>query len=92
MYDIAKPEWLVRALGGDQPLSSLIKFTPDDMLFATDQLQQKFAADDFNCNTEPMDSNDNLIDKESEGGKSEEGEEEPKEPEEEEVRREEEQE
>ncbi|XP_031627272.1 DNA ligase 4 [Contarinia nasturtii] len=41
-YNIAKPKWLVRALGSDQPLIKLIDFTPDDMVYATEALQRKF--------------------------------------------------
>lgn len=41
-YNIAKPEWLERALGSDKPLTHLIDFTRDDMLFATESLAQQF--------------------------------------------------
>lgn len=44
-YNIAKSEWLRRALGSDKPLTALIKFTPNDLLFVTEQLQQQFDAD-----------------------------------------------
>lgn len=56
--NIAKPEWLVRALGSNEPLNCLIKFTPDDMVFATEELQEEFAAEDDiydSHDTEPMD-------------------------------------
>lgn len=45
IYDIAKSEWLKRALGSDQPLTTLIKLTRNDMLFATDSLEKQFDAD-----------------------------------------------
>lgn len=57
-YNIAKPEWLVRALGSNEPLNCLIKFKPDDMLYATEELQEEFAAEDNiydSYDTEPMD-------------------------------------
>lgn len=53
-YNVAKPEWLKRALGSDQPLTKLIEFTPDDMLFANDQLIHQFDADEFASDTQPM--------------------------------------
>lgn len=58
LYNIAKPEWLVRALGSNEPLNCLIKFTPDDMVFATEKLQEEFAVEDDiydSYDTEPMD-------------------------------------
>lgn len=54
-YNVAKSEWLKRALGCDQPLTKLIELTPDDMLFATDTLKQQFDEDDFSTDTQPMD-------------------------------------
>lgn len=61
-YNIATIQWLVRALGSDKPLKSLIKFTPNDMVFATPALEEQFAtgldADD-ETDTEPM-NYDNL--------------------------------
>lgn len=44
-HNVAKPEWLVRALGSDKPLTELIQFTPDDMIFATNALQEQFVAE-----------------------------------------------
>lgn len=64
--NIAKPQWLVRALGSEEPLKCLIKFTPDDMVFATDKLQEEFAAESDiydSCDTEPMDIDDELAGK-----------------------------
>lgn len=43
--NIATPQWLVRALGSEQPLSELIKFQASDMVFATDTLQAQFNAE-----------------------------------------------
>lgn len=42
LYNIASPQWLVRALGSDKPLTKLIKFTPSDMVFATPTLKEQF--------------------------------------------------
>lgn len=56
--NIAKPQWLVRALGSDKPLASLIKFTPNDMVFATAALQEEFAVEldaGDETYTEPLD-------------------------------------
>lgn len=56
-YNIATPQWLVRALGSESPLTELIKFTPSDMIFATEKLQQHFndeldmAEDVYECDT-----------------------------------------
>lgn len=58
-YNIAKSEWLTRALGSDKPVTTLIKFTRNDMLFATDDLQQQFDADSQRfdeCDTQPIDN------------------------------------
>lgn len=43
IYNVAKPQWLVRALGSDEPLTKLIQFKPDDMFFATETLKAQFA-------------------------------------------------
>lgn len=45
-YNIAKKDWLVRALGSDKPLTELIKFTPDDMIYATKALAKELENDD----------------------------------------------
>lgn len=45
VHNIATPQWLVRALGSDKPLNQLIKFTPNDMVYATAALQEQFAAE-----------------------------------------------
>lgn len=44
-YNIAKTDWLKRALGSDQPLDTLIKLTRNDMHFATESLEKQFDAD-----------------------------------------------
>lgn len=54
-YNVAKSDWLKRALGSDEPLVKLLEFTPDDMLFATEELKQRFEADEFSSDTQPMD-------------------------------------
>lgn len=65
MYNIAKPDWLYRALGSNKPIEKLIKFTRDDMLFATDSLKQKFDEDlelFDECDTQPMDEDETARD------------------------------
>lgn len=44
-HNVAKVEWLKRALGSDKPLTKLIKFTKDDMHFITPALQHEFDAE-----------------------------------------------
>lgn len=59
---MAKKGWLVEALGSEQPLTELKKFTADDMVYATDTLQRQFDAEvneDEDFETPPMDF-DNL--------------------------------
>lgn len=59
-HNIAKSDWLKRALGSDKPLTTLAKFTPDDMLFATESLKNQFDAEQCDENdTEPMDLDGN---------------------------------
>ena len=56
-WNIAKKGWLVEALGSDRPLTELKKFTADDMVYATDALQEQFAAElneDEDFETPPM--------------------------------------
>lgn len=63
IYNIAKPEWLKRALGSVQPLTELIKLTQNDMLFATESLKKQFDADstpNYDNDTEPMDFSDTV--------------------------------
>ncbi|XP_055298259.1 DNA ligase 4 [Sitodiplosis mosellana] len=72
-YNIATKEWLIEALGSDQPLTELKKFTAADMVFATEELKEQFDAeldenDDFetppinfenlSVSVEQMDTND----------------------------------
>lgn len=60
--NIAKPEWLIRALGSDKPLKNLIKFTPNDMVYALPSLQQEFDADldaGVETDSEPLIQHDN---------------------------------
>lgn len=55
--NIVKIEWLVRALGSAEPLTNLIKFTPNDVIFATPALQDQFDAEldtDDENDSEPM--------------------------------------
>lgn len=62
IYDIATPQWLIRALGSDEPLTHLIKLTPGDIVFATDKLKEQFdaEADIYDeCDTEPMEYEEN---------------------------------
>lgn len=67
-YNIATSDWLKRALGSDQPLTDLLEFTRNDMLFATEHLQQQFDADSerFECDTQPADL-DETVDNGNEG-------------------------
>lgn len=46
-YNIAKSEWLTRALGSTEPLERLIEFTRDDMICATDDLERRFGECDM---------------------------------------------
>lgn len=41
-YDIAKVEWLLKAMQSDTPLDRLLPLHPSDMLHITDKLQQQF--------------------------------------------------
>lgn len=61
-YNIAKPDWLVRALGSNKPLTKLMELKRSDMIFATESLEQQFNADsekhdEFDYDTQPMDFN-----------------------------------
>lgn len=60
-YNVAKPDWLKRALGSKEPITTLLKFTPEDMLFATEDLKEQFNADadQYECDTPPMEFNVN---------------------------------
>lgn len=60
--NIATTDWLRRALGSDQPLTELIKFTPNDIIHATEELKAQFEAEapqvDQNSETPPMNYED----------------------------------
>lgn len=61
-YNIAKSEWLKRALGSEKPISKLIKFKRDDMIFATESLAQQFDTDsellDDDADAPPLNADD----------------------------------
>lgn len=64
IWNIAKVEWLERALGSERPLHELINFTPNDMVYTTVELQEQFDAeldnDDY-FETPPMNFDDRTL-------------------------------
>lgn len=41
-YNIAKVDWLIKALATDEPLTKLQEFHPNDMIFTTEKLKLEF--------------------------------------------------